>query len=106
MDLLVEFPAKKLPHSFADSYFQIGVEQIGEGWRRFIQEQQRFQVFKLAGLQHADFMREYRSMQAMERSCALCFDMEFTSILLHYIHPEDDDNSDSARTKAQCLNRF
>lgn len=107
IERLIAFPALQVP-DFVDSYFNLALQQLGEGWRRFFHEQQRFpsKLFKFACLSHTDFMKEYRNLQSLEAACRECFDVEFTSILLQYIPESEDDSSDAVMAKSECLRRF
>lgn len=100
VDKLVEFSCLDVP-GFAPSFFQLALEQLGEAWRRFFLEQQRYpyKMFNLIELEHDDFLRELRSLQALEASCTQCLDLEFSSVLIKYI--SEDDQKDPAVLKAK-----
>jgi len=104
---LIEFPAMRAP-DFARSVFTLGLEEIGESWRRFYHEQQRFPfvILQLADLSHEDFMKEYRQLQIAERSCANCVDLEFSTLLLSYIPETEDCNCHDVKEKVLTLQRF
>ena len=104
---LIEFPALRAP-DFAQSFFTLGLEEIGESWRRFYHEQQRFPflLLRLSDLCHQDFMKEYRVLQIAQRSCINCVDLEMSAVLLSYIPETEDWNCDAVKTKAVALQRF
>lgn len=86
MNLLVEFPCLGQPE-FANSFFELVLQQVAEAWRRFSLEQNRFcnRLFALTSLDHASFLAEFRKLQALEKVCPHCVDLEFSAVLLRWL---------------------
>lgn len=86
---LKQFPHLGLPQ-LSKTCFTICIMCMGEVWRRFTFERQCF-PFKLFGLLNApsdqQFLKDYRLMQAAQRKCPQCIDIEFSRVILGFIPP-------------------
>ena len=86
---LKQFPHLGLPQ-LSTTCFTICIMCMGEVWRRFTFERQCF-PFKLFGLLNApsdqQFLKDYRLMQAAQRKCPQCIDIEFSRVILGFIPP-------------------
>lgn len=108
IEILVQFSSIVGEPGLAQDCFHIALEQIGEAWRRFYHEHQRFpfKMFRLAETPRADFMREYRSLQQEGLTCGKCVDLEFSAVLLAYIPTTEADDSVVTQSKATHLQEF
>ena len=108
IELLVQFSSLVGEPGLAKDCFQMALQQIGEVWRRFYHEYQRFpfKMFRLAETPKADFMREYRLLQKEGESCGKCVDLEFSAVLLTYIPATEADDSAVTQLKVTHLQEF
>lgn len=107
IDKLSAFSSLQVP-DFAQSFFQLALEQIGETWRRFFHELQRYpyKLFDLLDLQPQDFLQEFQRLRTREASCPQCLDVEFTAILVRYISEEDEKDPEVLKVKIQNITNF
>lgn len=86
---------------------------MGDVWRRFIFERDRF-PYKLFALLEAnslwDFLCQYKRMQQQLASCSTCFDVEFSHAVLSFISASAisdlDSVSDEVWAKVKALREF
>ena len=94
---LKQFPHVGLPQ-LSKTCFAICITCMGEVWRRFTFERQCF-PFKVFGLLNApsdhQFLKDYRLMQAAQRKCHQCIDIEFSSVILRFIPPSMGDGQEA-----------
>ena len=112
VEKLIEFSSLGLP-DYSMSFFKLAIEQMGDSWRRFHHEQQRFpfRIFQLAWMSDSDFLREYRRMQECMSACFQCVDVEFSAVLLSYIPGtttdiHDHENDRSLHVKIDHIRKF
>lgn len=108
------FHSRALPINMSKNAFILGVLEMGECWRRFVYERDRypFKVFALLDCESDEqFIQEYLNMRNSLDKCPLCMDLEFTAMFLAYIPGEltevtTDHTSETLKKKAKELRLF
>eukprot|EP00438_Fugacium_kawagutii_P029570 Skav206293 [mRNA] locus=scaffold5870:4298:11540:+ [translate_table: standard] len=89
MDQMKQFPQLDIS-DVAGSFFRIGLEAMGEHWRRFClpTKGMPYTLFGLADLERdEDFLVSYQNFQRQLQQCACCADLEFSTVILKFIAP-------------------